>query len=130
MPAPISAVLPCSYHRRVISQSDGHSVVKRCWVTMSLHLFGLGKEKLSGILENKDKISLHSFGQRGSKCTPKICALRENLRKNLSFHLFPPAKMKWTPFFSKDFLPLQLFEMGERFWGVFTKKYLKKSSLH
>ena len=85
--------------RKVISQSDGHSVVKRCRETISLHLFGLGKEKLSGISETKDKISSHSFGQRGSKCTPKICALRENLRKNLSFHLFPPGEMKWTPFF-------------------------------
>ena len=32
--------------------------------------------------------------------------------------------------FLKKFLPLHLFEMGERFWGVFSKNYLKKSSFH
>ena len=126
MPAPISAALPCSYHRRVISQSDGHSVVKRCRETISLHLFGLGKEKLSGVLETKDKTSSHSFGQRGSKCTPKICALREKLQKNLFFLLFPPGEMKWTPFFQKNFFTPSLVLNGRAFLGGVFKKYFKK----
>ena len=32
--------------------------------------------------------------------------------------------------FLKKFLPLHLFEMGERLWGVFSKNNLKKLSLH
>jgi hypothetical protein len=44
-------------------------------------LFGLGKEKLSGVLKNKDKIPPHSFGQRGAKCTPKIVPFQKFLEK-------------------------------------------------
>ena len=107
--------------RRVISQSDGHSVVKRCRETISLHLFGLGKEKLSGVLETKNKISPHSFGQRGSKCTPKICALREKTPKKFILSLVPTGRDEMDTLFLKNFCPLHLFEMGERFWGVFSK---------
>ena len=28
IPAPTSAALPCSYHRKVISHSDGHSILE------------------------------------------------------------------------------------------------------
>ena len=88
---------------------------------MSLHLFGLGKEKLSGVLETKNKISPHSFGQRGSKCTPKICALREKTPKKFILSLVPTGRDEMDTLFLKKFLHHHLFEMGERFWGVFSK---------
>ena len=66
---------------------------------MSLHLFGLGKEKLSGVLETKDKIPLTHLDKGGQNAHPKSVLCEKKHRKNLSFHLFPPGEMKWTPFF-------------------------------
>ena len=53
--------------------------------------------------------------------TQNLCSARKTPKKFI---------LSMDTLFSKKFLPLHLFEMGERFWGVFSKNYLKKLSFH
>ena len=61
--------------------------------------------------------------------TQNLCSVRKSPKKFI-LSLVPTGRGEMDTLFLKKLLPLHLFEMGERFWGVFTKKYLKKSSLH
>ena len=47
----------------------------------------------------KIKFPLTHLDKGGQNAHPKSVLCEKKLRKNLSFHLFPPGEMKWTPFF-------------------------------
>ena len=61
--------------------------------------------------------------------TQNLCSVRKS-PKRFILSLVPTGRDEMDTLFLKKFLPLHLFEMGERFWGVFSKNYLKKSSFH
>ena len=61
--------------------------------------------------------------------TQNLCSARKTPKKFI-LSLVPTGGEEMDTLFSKKFLPLHLFEMGERFWGVFSKNILKKSSFH
>ena len=61
--------------------------------------------------------------------TQNLCFARKTPKKFI-LSLVPTGGDEMDTLFSKNFLPLHLFEMGERFWGVFSKNNLKKFSFH
>ena len=61
--------------------------------------------------------------------TQNLCSARKSPKKFI-LSLVPTGRDEMDTLFLKKFLPLHLFEMGERFWGVFSKKFLKILSFH
>ena len=61
--------------------------------------------------------------------TQNLCSVRKSPKKFI-LSLVPTGRDEMDTLFLKKFLPLHLFEMGERFWGVFSKKFLKILSFH
>ena len=58
-----------------------------------------------------------------------LCSVKKSPKKFI-LSLAPTGGDEMDTLFSKKFLPLHLFEMGERLWGVFSKNNLKKMSPH
>ena len=52
--------------------------------------------------------------------TQNLSSARKNSEKFI-LSLVPTGRDEMDTLFLKKFLPLHLFEMGERFWGVFSK---------
>ena len=59
--------------------------------------------------------------------TQNLCSVRKSPKKFI-LSLVPTGRDEMDTLFLKKFLPLHLFELGERFCGVFSKNNLKKSS--
>ena len=72
---------------------------------MSLHLFGLGKEKLSGVLETKDKIPLTHLDKGGQNAHPKSVLCEKNSKKIYPFTCSHRGRRNGHPFFKKIFTP-------------------------
>ena len=52
--------------------------------------------------------------------TQNLCSARKNSEKFI-LSLVPTGRDEMDTLFFLKFLPLHLFEMGERFWGCFQK---------
>ena len=52
--------------------------------------------------------------------TQNLCSVRKSPKKFI-LSLVPTGRGEMDTLFLKKLLPLHLFEMGERFWGVFSK---------
>ena len=52
--------------------------------------------------------------------TQNLCSAKKTPKKFI-LSLVPTGRDEMDTLFLKNFCPLHLFEMGERFWGVFSK---------